>query len=165
MGKAATTPGVSHCVVSEATWRALASIRHEHLLRDMFGPVFMADAVADVFVGTGDGLPDWVNVKAPGNGIELPQRLVHLRGTDRATIELAIDTKASMTFVEGKALLEKVKLSFIKAMSTVALIVQAYQTGHVRSAKPLLIALERKGHEMPPPEQMSALLRALDELA
>jgi len=42
--------------------------------------------------------------------------------------------------------------------------VQAYQTGHVKACRPLLVALERQGHEMPPPEQMAALLAALDTL-
>jgi len=152
-------------IVSEATWRALASIRHEHLLRDVFDAVAITTSTAAALQGSGVVLPDWVDTLATPRDIEMPGRLVHLTGTDRDTIALAIHIHAPMTLLEGKAILEKVKLSFIKAMSTVALIVQAYQTGRIRAAKPLLIALERKGHEMPPPEQMTALLKALDALS
>ncbi len=158
-------PGGAPAIVSLATWRALASIRHEHLLRDMFGGVAMARSAAQALRDDALELPDWLAIHDPPAGVEMPRRLIHLEGADRDTIALALSLGAPMTLLEGKALLEKVKLSFIKAMSAVALIVQAYQTGHVRAARPLLTALERKGHEMPPPEQMAALLRALDGLS
>ncbi|MCC6909624.1 MAG: hypothetical protein IT430_16920 [Phycisphaerales bacterium] len=150
-------------VVSESTWRALASIRHEHLLREMFGRVAMAQAAARAVQADGLALPEWLEVREAPE-IELPPRLARVEGSDRHTLLLALHLKAAMTLLEGKGLLEKAKLSFIKSMSTVALIVQAYQTGQIRAAKPLLVALERKGHEMPPPEQMAALLAALDGL-
>lgn len=152
-------------VVSLAAWRALASIRHEHLLREMFEAVAMATSAADSLRLEGAALPEWLSILDPPREIEMPSRLIHLAGPDRDTVALAIALRAPMTLLEGKALLEKVKLSFIKSMSTVALIVQAYQAGRIRAARPLLVALERKGHEMPPPEQMAALLRALDDLA
>lgn len=152
-------------VVSESTWRALASIRHEHLLHEMFDGVAIAASTGAALGRSGVDLPAWVEALEPPPGVEMPARLVHVSGTDRDTIALAIALGAPMTLLEGKAILEKVKLSFIKAMSTVALIVQAYQTGRVRAARPLLTALERKGHEMPPPEQLAALLKALDDLA
>ncbi len=152
-------------VVSLAAWRALASIRHEYLLREMFEAVAMASSAAAALRHEGALLPEWLDILEPPDEIEMPPRLVHLAGPDRDTVALAIALRSPMTLLEGKALLEKVKLSFIKAMSTVALIVQAYQTGRIRAARPLLVALERKGHEMPPPEQMAALLRALDDLA
>ncbi len=130
----------------------------------MFGRTVMARQAAEALRGGGLILPDWLEVHGDVPEMELPARLVHVQGTDRATIMLAIHLKAAMTLVEGKPILEKVKLSFIKAMSTVGLIVQAYQTGHVKAVRPLLVALERQGHEMPPPEQMAALLTALDAL-
>jgi predicted nucleic acid-binding protein len=131
----------------------------------MYDRIMMAEAAADALRADNLELPDWLEIEKTLNGsVDLPRRLVHVRGSDRHTIELAVAHDATMTFFEGKALLEKVKLSFIKSMSTVALIVQAYQTGCIKSAKPLLIALERKGHEMPPPEQMEALMQALGEL-
>lgn len=164
MSSSAAEHSAPPTVVSEATWRALASIRHEHLLREMFDDVKMAQPAAEPLRAEGIEVPDWVDVCAVGTEVELPPRLVHVQGSDRATITLAIRLNASMTLLEGKPILEKVKLSYIKAMSTVALIVQAYQTGHIRAAKPLLVALERKGHEMPPPEQMAALLAALESL-
>lgn len=151
-------------VVAESTWRALASIRHEHLLHEMFGRVVMARQAAEALQADGLAVPEWLEIHGDVPEMDLPSRLVHVRGSDRATIMLAIHLDAGVTLLEGKPILEKVKLSFIKAMSTVALIVQAYQTGHVKAARPLLVALERKGHEMPPPEQMAALLAALDGL-
>jgi len=151
-------------VVAESTWRALASIRHERLLHEMFGRVVMARQAAEALRGDGLILPGWLEVHGDVPEIGLPSRLVHMQGTDRGTIMLAIHLNAAMTLVEGKPILEKVKLSFIKAMSTVALLVHAYQTGHVKAARPLLVALEHQGHEMPPPEQMVALLAALDTL-
>lgn len=129
----------------------------------MFGSVAMAQAAARAVQADGLALPEWLEVREPPE-IELPPRLARVEGSDRDTILLALHLHAPMTLLEGKALLEKAKLSFIKSMSTVALIVQAYQTGQIRAAKPLLVALERKGHEMPPPEQMAALLAALDRL-
>lgn len=152
-------------VVSESTWRALASIRHEHLLREMFDSVAIARSTAAALRDDGFDLPEWVETLDPPEQVEMPSRLAHLCGTDRDTVALALGLSAPMTLLEGKAILEKVKLSFIKAMSAVALIVQAYQAGRVRAARPLLTALERKGHEMPPPEQMAALLKALDSLS
>lgn len=130
----------------------------------MFGSVAMAQAAADAVRADGMILPGWLDIHGDVPEIDLPPRLVRVEGSDRATIMLAIHLNAPMTLLEGKAILEKVKLSFIKAMSTVGLIVQAYQTGRVKAARPLLVALERKGHEMPPPEQMAALLSALDGL-
>lgn len=163
-GPGSPSPTPAPAVVAESTWRALASIRHEHLLHDMFGRIAMARQAAEALWADGLALPEWLEIHGDVPEMDLPSRVVHVQGTDRATIMLAIHLSAKMTLVEGKAILEKVKLSYIKAMSTVALIVQAYQTGHVKAARPLLVALERKGHEMPPPEQMTALLAALDTL-
>ena len=152
-------------VVAASSLRALASIRHEHLLREVFGTVVVCRSTAEACASLWPGAwPDWIAVEDDRAAVELPPRMAHVQGEDRATLQLAIALGASLTIIEGKPLLEKVKLSFLKAMGTIPLLVQAYQEGRVRAVKPLLTALERKGHEMPPPAQMTALLQAIDTL-
>jgi len=153
-------------VIGERSLRALLDIRHDWLLRDMFGTVLLSRSAADALDGEIAAFPEWVRVHddPPPNVVTLPERLISVGGTDRETIRLALALNARLVILEGKGLLEKVKLSFLKAQGVVPLLVQAYQNGRIRRIKPLLTALERKGHEMPPPEQMEALLRALDEL-
>jgi predicted nucleic acid-binding protein len=150
-------------VVAAAPLRALASIRHERLLPEMFGRVAICRSVAEATADLWPTRPPWLDVHDDVE-VDLPPRLVHVEGDDRATLQLSVHLNASLTIIDGKPLLEKVKLSFLKAMGTVPLLVQAYQEGRIRAVKPLLVALERKGHDMPPPEQMAALLRALDSL-
>lgn len=149
-------------VIAENALRALASIRHLFLLEEMFTTV-LTPAKPGL---EAEGLEEWPGflVHRTAGPVEMPPRLVHLRGPEREAVALAIESGAALLILDGKAVLEKVKLSFIKAMGTIPLLVQAYQEGRIRAVKPLLVALERKGHEMPPPEQMQALLSALDSL-
>lgn len=152
-------------VAAERSITALLNIRHEWLLEDMFERVSICDSVAAELAGRWPEArrPEWVDVH-PDRSVELPPRLTHVEGTDRMTLMLSVSLNARLTLIEGKPLLEKVKLSFIKSMGVIPLLVQAYQEGRIKRVKPLLIALERSGHEMPPPEQMRALLAALDAM-
>lgn len=129
----------------------------------MFDGVVMADSAAGAVRDEFETWPDYVRI-VPDVQADLPPRLAHIEGTDRASVQLAIAWEASLLLIDGKALLEKVKLSFIKSMGTIPLLIQAYQEGRIRAVKPLLVALEKKGHTMPPPEQMEAIRRALDLL-
>lgn len=157
---------VGPVVVAESALRALMSIRHEWLLDQMFGGAVICESVdrAVQEIWTDTQRPAFIRV-LPDQTTPLPPRLVSVQGSDRVSIELAIATDSRLLLIEGKALLERVKLSFIKSMGTIPLLVQAYQEGRIKSVKPLLVALERKGHEMPPAEQMRALTNALNELA
>jgi len=154
-------------VIGERSLASLLAIRHEWLLREMFGRVVICRTVADALSEIIGEVPDWLQVceDLPDGMVELPSRLESVRGSDRKTLEIAVHHRARLVLLEGKGLLEKVKLSFIKSMGVIPLLIQAYQEGRIQRVKPLLTALDRKGHEMPPPEQMEALLRALDELA
>ncbi|MFG0330569.1 MAG: hypothetical protein ACF8PN_11795 [Phycisphaerales bacterium] len=150
-------------VVSESSLRSLRRIRHDWVLRERFGRVLVATATAENLRDDIEEWPDWIERRTPG-AVELPPRLVRVEGSDRDTLMLAIEEEATLTLIEGKALLEKVKLSYIKSMGIIPLLVEAWRDGEVRSIKPLLVALERAGHDMPPPEQMDALRLAIDEL-
>lgn len=153
-------------VVSEGSFRSLGSIRHEFLLNQMFDRIEMDRMVAEKLVRESIELPDWVAVGEEADEIfvELPERLRAVGGTDRRTLQLALARNASLVLIEGKALIERVKLSYIRSMGVIPLLVQAYQENRIRRVGPLLTALERKGHEMPPPEQLAALRLALAEM-
>ena len=153
-------------LVSERSFRSLHSIRHVFLPDQMFDRIEMDRVVAEKLLSESIELPDWMAVaeEADDTFVELPERLRAVGGTDRRTLQLAIARNASLVLIEGKALIEKVKLSYIRSMGAIPLLVQAYQENRIRRVGPLLTALERKGHEMPPPEQLAALRRALAEM-
>jgi len=151
-------------VVGPRSLAMLVGIRHEHLLREMFARAVTADSAAAVLRKGGVEVPDVVEVRPDPTEVEMPTRLVRLEGAERAVVALAITLDSDLLVVEGKPLLEKVKLSYIKAMGAIPLLVQAFQEERIRRVRPLLVALERQGHEMPPPEQHEALLRALEAM-
>ncbi len=153
-------------VVAESSLRALSAIRHEWLLENMFGEATICASVDQACAGLwiASARPGFLRIHADAADMPLPARLAQVQGSDRASIQLAIHLRSRLLIIEGKALLEKVKLSFIKSMGVIPLLVQAYQEERIKSVKPLLIALERKGHEMPPANQMTALLAALEDM-
>lgn len=112
-----------------------------------------------------DTAPNWIEVcQDPDQPGSLPDRLRAVDGSDRLTVQLALSVHPQAVLIEGKQLIEKVKLSFIPALSVVSLLIQAFRTDCIRAVRPLIRSLEKKGFELPPPDQMQAIHQALEHL-
>lgn len=149
---------------------ALLSIRHEWILPEVYqgSRIIVARSAADAAFtegSSGGSCPAWIDVRTdPDPDEELPERLGQIHGSNRATIRVALKVQAMAVLLEGKRLIELTKLSFIPALSIVSVLIQAFRMDCIRSVKPLLRSLERKGFELPPPEQMQAIYKALEQL-
>jgi predicted nucleic acid-binding protein len=163
-GKPYTDPS-GPVVISEKTLRALIAIRKEKLLPELFGRVAIArsnfEAMSELFPSAAP--PAWLDVMEDRPEQVLPQRIAMASPSEAATLRLALATPASLVLIDGP-MKDRVKLTYIKAMSTVPILVMAYQHGKLSQVQPMVKALRSLGHAevLPPPEQLDALWKALE---
>jgi predicted nucleic acid-binding protein len=162
-GKPYTNPS-GPVVISEKTLRALIAIRKEKLLPELFGRVAIARSNFDALAGSFPaGAPDWLRVMDDRPDQALPERIAMASPSEAATLRLAIATPASLVLIDGP-IKDRAKLTYIKAMSTVPILVLAYQRGKLSAVRPMVKALQSLGHAdvLPPPDQIEALWKALE---
>ena len=109
--------------------------------------------------------PSWLAVGEDHPTITLPERLAATPPSEAATIRFALGSGASLVLLDGPVK-ERAKLSFIKSVGTVSILVSAYRQGHLSAVRPMITALEKLGHAdvLPPPEQLEALWVALEDM-
>ena len=163
-GKPLTDPS-GPVVACELTIRALAVIRKEKLLPELYGRVTMAEsnfkALADVFPAA----PAWLDVAKDCPTQALPGRIADANPSEAATLRLALALPASLVLFDGP-LKDRVKLSYIKAEGTVSILVMAYREGKLSAVKPMVKALQSLGFEgvLPQPDMLEAIWKALDQM-
>ncbi len=166
MARAALTCADGPVVAGEKTLRALVAIRRQRLLPRLYGRVvvgrFNFEALADVLPEA----PPWLSVADDRPDQGLPPRVAGAAASDVATLRLALALPASLVLLEGPTK-ERAKLSFIKSEGTVSILVTAYRRGLLSAVQPMVKALEKLGHGdvLPPPEQLEAMWRALDDMS
>ena len=152
-------------VISVRTLGALVAIRRQKLLPLLYGTVAISAsnlAEAESFL---PDTPPWL-VPGPGHpGQALPERLVAEADSHAATLRFGLGIGASLLLLDGPVK-HRAKLSYMKAVGTVSILVTAYRLGHLSAVRPMVKALEKLGQEevLPPPEQLDALWRALEEM-
>ena len=154
-------------VVSQKTLGALAAIRRQQLLPALYGRVVIAQSVYDAVTGSSGDLDhwDWLEIETDRPEQTLPPRVAGVNPSDAATLRLALAIGASLILLEVPVK-EKAKLSFCKCEGTVSILVLAHRLGHLSAVRPMIKALDRlgHGHVLPPPDQLEALWKALDNL-
>ena len=155
-------------VASEKTLRALIAIRRQNLLGKLYNQRVViarsiADAIFDVLNGT-DKL-NYLDVQEDREDVELPSRVAGANRSDAATLRLALGVGASVVLLEDP-IKERAKLSFIKSEGTISILVQAHRLGFLSAVQPMVKALEKLGFAdvLPPPDQLQAIWRALEDL-
>jgi len=165
VARTALTSANGPVVAGEKTLRALVAIRRQKLLPQLYVHVVIGrcnfEALADVLPEA----PPWLSVVEDRPDQELPPRVAGAAPSDVATLRLALALPASLVLLEGP-IKERAKLSFIKSEGIVSILVSAYRRGLLSAVQPMVKALEKLGHGdvLPPPEQLEALWRALEEM-
>lgn len=163
-----TRPG-GPVVVSERSLLALAAIRRQHLLGEMFGEVALPRSSWPVAAGAlGDEPPAWLVVLDDRPDVVLPTRCDETAGAtaaEAAALRLAVGLPASLVIIDGPVK-EKAKLSFIKCEGVVGLLVQAYRTGRLTAVPPMVKALQKLGYTdvVPAPHLLEAMYQALEAM-
>lgn len=154
-------------VVTEKTLAALIAIRREKLLPTLYGRVSVARSVIDTQADSWRNMDhrNWLDIEADRPEQSLPPRVANVNPSDAASLRLALAIGASLILLEEPAK-EKAKLSFFKCEGTVSILVLAHRLGHLSAVRPMVKALDRLGHShvLPPPDQLDALWKALDNL-
>jgi len=179
-------------VISEMTFRALASIRKLSLIHDLYGNTVISKSNYESIIhlltnsaATSHPLAldenlleergfvaspalSWLYIAADRPHQMLPERIAcpqHSNASQAATLRLAIAVPASVVLIDGP-IKERAKLSFIKCEGTVSILVSAFRQGHLSAVKPMVTALEKLGHShvLPPPDLLEALWTALADL-
>lgn len=154
-------------VASEKTLRALAAIRRDKFVPELYGRVTVAKSVAALLqdVPAFATAPDWWDVADDRPSQALSERLASATPSEVATLKLAVAIPASLVLLDGP-IKDRAKLSYIKAEGTVAILVAAFRQGKLNAVKPMVNALRSLGHEdvLPPPEALDALWKAIDKL-
>lgn len=152
-------------VASVRTLTALIGIRRQKLLPQLYGTITIAESnLAEIDALLPD-TPSWLAVGEDHPTITLPERLAATSPSEAATIRFALGSGASLVLLDGPVK-ERAKLSFIKSVGTVSILVSAYRQGHLSAVRPMVTALEKLGHAdvLPPPEQLEALWVALEDM-
>lgn len=160
------TPAEGPVVTSVRTLAALAGIRRAKLLPQLYGTVAIAEsnlAEARAFLPE---TPAWLTPGPDHPEVPLPERLAAASASEAATIRFALGLGGSLILLDGPVK-ERAKLSFIKSVGTVSILVSAYRLGHLSAVRPMITALEKLGHAdvLPPPEQLEALWVALEGMS
>ncbi len=160
-----TTPD-GPVVTGVRTLRALTAIRRQNLLPTLYGTVAIADSNLEETRSFLTETPDWLVRGSDHPDHPLPERLAAETASDAATLRFGLGIGASLLLLDGPVK-QRAKLSFIKAVGTVSILVSAYRMGHLSAVRPMVKALEKLGQEdvLPPPEQLEALWAALDGMA
>ena len=150
-------------VTSVCTLAALVAIRRQKLLPQLYETVAISEsnlAEAGAFLTE---TPAWLLPGPDRSDVELPGRLAAESPSEAATIRFGLGIGASLLLLDGPVK-QRAKLSFIKSVGTVSILVSAYRLGHLSAVRPMVTALEKLGHAdvLPPPEQLDALWTALE---
>lgn len=137
---------------------ALAKIGRFELLRELFGKLYIPQAVYNevVVVGTGraganetgQAVGDWIEVQEVKDLVMVKSLLTKLGKGEAEAIALALETKANLVLLDDYKARTTAEFMGLNMTGTVGMLSQARKKGLISDLRPLLDELRARGFQL-----------------
>lgn len=142
----------------------LIAINRARLLRDMFGAVIIPPAVRDELNAGHDSLPDFVEVQAPRNRLDVESLLGRdLDSGEAEALVLAVELRADLLLMDELAGRAEAEARGLRIVGLIGVLRQAKEEGKIVAVRPELDALLEEGFWIAP-SLRERFLRDMGEL-
>lgn len=121
---------------------ALDRINKLNLLKELFQQIVTTREVKEEF---GKELPGWIQIVEVQNTAKLQELEIVLDKGEASTIALALETEKSILIIDEKKGRKVAKSLKIEIIGTLKVIQMAKQKGIIKSAQPMIEALQKAG--------------------
>lgn len=121
---------------------ALDRIDKLNLLKELFQQIVTTREVKEEF---GKALPEWIQIVGVQNTAKLQELEIVLDKGEASTIALALETEKSILIIDEKKGRKVARSLKIEIIGTLKVIQMAKQKGIIKSAQPMIEALQKAG--------------------
>lgn len=121
---------------------ALDRIDKLNLLKELFQQIVTTREVKEEF---GKALPEWIQIVEVQNTAKLQELEIVLDKGEASTIALALETEKSILIIDEKKGRKVARSLKIEIIGTLKVIQMAKQKGIIKSAQPMIEALQKAG--------------------